>query len=60
MTALGNQRAMAACLYGSLAVPGRGTPTSDILSPEELEAGRLSGDEHALAALAGVRLFGEV
>ena len=91
--ALGNQRAMAAYLYGSMAVPGRATPGSDIdlllvgdfrnkvtvreavgrigerlerrvdaflLSPEELEAGRRSGDAHVRAALAGVRLFGEV
>ena len=31
-----------------------------LLSPEELEAGRQSGDTHVLAALSGVRLFGEV
>lgn len=31
-----------------------------LLSPEELEAGRRSGDAHVRAALAGVRLFGEV
>jgi hypothetical protein len=91
--ALGAQRAMAAYLYGSMAVPGKSTPGSDIdlllvgdfkdkaavregvsgigerlerrvdaflLSPEELEAGRRSGDAHILAALAGVRLFGDV
>lgn len=91
--ALGGHRAMAAYLYGSMAVPGRGTSKSDIdllligdfknkaavrealsgigerlerrvdaflLSPEELEAGRRSGDAHVRAALAGVRLFGEV
>jgi predicted nucleotidyltransferase len=90
--ALGRHRAMAAYLYGSMAVPGGGSPRSDIdlllvgdftdkeevrvavggigerlerrvdallLSPEELEAGRRSGDAHVRAALAGVRLFGE-
>jgi hypothetical protein len=90
--ALGPLRAMAAYVYGSMAVPGRGTPRSDIdlllvgdfpdkaavrealdllgerlerridpflLTPEEVEAGRQRGDEHVLAALAGVRLFGE-
>lgn len=31
-----------------------------LLSPEELEAGRRAGDEHVRAALAGVRLFGQV
>ena len=91
--ALGGMRAMAAYVYGSMAIPGKGTPRSDIdlllvgdfadkaaareavgrlgerlerridaylLSPEELEAGRTSGDPHVLAALAGVRLFGQV
>ena len=92
-TALGESRAMAAYVYGSMAVPGRATPGSDIdlflvgdfadkasvrdavgrigerlerrvdaflLSPEELETGRRSQDAHVAAALAGVRLFGEV
>ncbi len=91
--ALGGHRAMAAYLYGSMAVPGGATPRSDIdlllvgdfknkavvreaissigerlerrvdvflLTPEELEAGRRSGDAHVRAALAGVRLFGEI
>ena len=31
-----------------------------LLSPEEIEAGRAAGDPHVLAALAGVRLFGQV
>lgn len=30
-----------------------------LLSPEEVEEGRRNGDLHVLAALAGVRLFGE-
>lgn len=93
LEALGRQRVMAAYLYGSMATPGRATPTSDIdillvgdfeskadvreavsrvgerlgrrvdaflLSPEQLESGRRSGDAHVAAALAGVRLFGQV
>lgn len=31
-----------------------------VLSPEELEGGRQSGDAHVMAALAGVRLFGQI
>ena len=91
--ALHGQRAMAAYLFGSVAVPGRATPRSDIdlllvgdfedeaavreavsrigerlerrmdafvLTAEELEAGRRSGDTHVQAALGGVRLFGEI
>jgi hypothetical protein len=89
---LAPHRAMAACVYGSMATPGLATPRSDIdlllvgdfpdkpavrealdrlgerlerridaylLSPEEVESGRREGDEHVLAAVAGVRLFGE-
>jgi hypothetical protein len=90
---LGRQRVMAAYIYGSMSVPGKGTPSSDLdlllvgdfkdkaavrgalsivgerlgrridtflLGPEELEAGRGSGDAHVRSALAGVRLLGEI
>lgn len=91
--ALRGQRVIAAYAYGSLAIPGGGTPDSDldlllvgdvkdrprliealaelggrlarhidpfILSPEDLDRGTNSGDEHIASALAGVRLFGSV
>jgi hypothetical protein len=31
-----------------------------LVSPEEVERGRAAGDAHLAAALAGVRIFGEV